>query len=123
MFGTPAEQIIGLTRRLRQEGYSVLRMMSQPSRFTESSTYAVPTEGDLSGVIPTIAADLSDRAAEAAYAVEAAVLYAKQERPALQSVPRIAIGMSGGAMLLPIVMSREPARTRVQFPSRAAWTT
>jgi predicted esterase len=108
MFGTPGDQIIGLTRRLRQEGYCVLRMMSQPSRFTENTSYALPAEGDFGDAVPAIAADLTDRAAEAAYAVEAAVLYAKQERPALRNVPRVAIGMSGGAMLLPIVLSREP---------------
>ncbi|HYC99978.1 MAG TPA: alpha/beta hydrolase [Phycisphaerales bacterium] len=108
MFGTPTDQIVGLTRRLRQEGYSVLRMMSQPSRFTESVTYALPLDGDLAAAIPPIAADLTDRAAEAAYAVESAVLYVQQERPALRGLPRFAIGMSGGAMLLPVVVAREP---------------
>lgn len=108
MFGTPSEPIVGLVKRLRQEGYSVLRMLSQPSRFTQSTTYALPLEGDFSAAIKPIAADLTDRAAEAAYAVEAAVLYAKQERPVLRTLPRIAIGMSGGAMLLPIVLAREP---------------
>ncbi len=108
MFGTPGDQIVALIRRLRQEGYSVLRMMAQPSRFTESVTYSLPLEGDISGIVPQISAELTDRAAEAAYAVESAVLYAKQQRPALRSLPRIAVGMSGGAMLLPIVVAREP---------------
>lgn len=108
MFGTPTDQIIGLTRRMRQEGYTVLRMMSQPSRFTESITYKLALEGDITADVPSIAADLTDRAAEAAYAVESAVLYAVQERPELRGLPRLAVGMSGGAMLLPIVLSREP---------------
>jgi len=109
MFGTPVDQIVGLVKKLRQEGYCVLRMMSQPSRFTESVTYALPLDGDASGAMPRIAADLADRAAEAAYAVEAAVQYAEQERPALARLPRAAVGMSGGAMLLPIVLSRNPS--------------
>ncbi len=108
MFGTPTDQIVALVRRMRQEGYSVLRMMSQPSRLTESITYALPLEGDIAAAVPPIAADLTDRAAEAAYAVESAVLYAKQERPELRNLPRFGVGMSGGAMLLPIVLAREP---------------
>jgi predicted esterase len=108
MFGTPTEPIVALIRRLRQEGYCVLRMLSQPSRFTESVTYALPLDGDIAAAITPIAADLGDRAAEAAYAVESAVLYAKQERPGLRTLPRFAIGMSGGAMLLPVVLAREP---------------
>ncbi|MBY0309118.1 MAG: alpha/beta hydrolase [Phycisphaerales bacterium] len=108
MFGTPGDQIAAIARRFRQEGYSVLRMLSQPSRFTESVSYLLPLEGELAATVPPIAADLSDRAAEAAYAVEAAVLYAKQERPVLIGKPRVVVGMSGGAMLLPIVLAREP---------------
>ncbi|MDP1663090.1 MAG: alpha/beta hydrolase [Phycisphaerales bacterium] len=108
MFGTPGDQIVALIRRLRQDGYSVLRMMAQPARFTESVTYSLPLEGDFSNEVPAIAAELTDRAAEAAYAVESAVLYANQQRPALRSLPRMAVGMSGGAMLLPIVIAREP---------------
>ena len=108
MFGTPTDQIVALIKRMRQEGYSVLRMMSQPSRFTESVTYPLEMEGDIAGAVQPIAADLTDRASEAAYAVEAATLYAGQLRPALCSLPRLAVGMSGGAMLLPIVLAREP---------------
>ena len=108
-FGTPTDQIVALIRRLRLEGYAVLRMMAQPSRFTESVTYSLPLEGDITASVPAIAADLSDRAAEAAYAVEAGVLYAQQERPELRALPRLAIGMSGGAMLLPVVVAREPS--------------
>jgi pimeloyl-ACP methyl ester carboxylesterase len=107
-FGTPLDQIMGLVRRLRQEGYCVLRMLAQPSRFTESVTYPLPLEGDMSASIPVIAADLNDRAAEAAYAVEAAVMYTRQERPELLKLPRAVLGMSGGAMLLPVVVAREP---------------
>lgn len=107
-FGTPVDQIMGLVRRLRQEGYCVLRMLAQPSRFTESVTYRLPLEGDMSATIPAIAAELNDRAAEAAYAVEAGVMYTCQERPELLKLPRAVLGMSGGAMLLPVVLAREP---------------
>ncbi len=109
MFGAPQEQITGLVKRLRQSGYAVLRMMAHPSRFTERMTFAVPLTGDLLGVAAEIAGELTDRAAECAYAVEAASAYVLQERPMLVGLPRAGLGMSGGAMVLPTVVARDPS--------------
>jgi pimeloyl-ACP methyl ester carboxylesterase len=108
MFATPGEQLAELTKQLRQRGYAVLRMMAHPSRFTENIRFFAPTTGDLNPIGSLIADELTNRAAEAAYAVEAALAYVYQERPALRSVKRAAIGTSGGAMILPTVLAREP---------------
>lgn len=108
MFGTPRELIDETTRRLRAKGWAVLRMLAQPSRFTERVDFAV-NANDIEGSAKQIGRVLQDRGAECAYSVQAAMLQVLQERPDLANSPRVALGMSGGAMVLPTVVAREPA--------------
>lgn len=110
MFGTPGDQIADLVKLLRQRGYAVLRMMAHSSRFTETIRFAAPldNDADITAAGATIARELTDRAAECAYAIEAAVAYVRQERPSLSTLPLAAVGMSGGAMVLPTVTARDP---------------
>ena len=107
MFGTPRDTVDGFVRGLRREGIAVVRMLSQPSRFTERVEFDIDLD-DMDPSAEQVAAVLTGRAAECAYAVEAAFEYITTERPETAGVPRIAVGMSGGAMVLPTVMAREP---------------
>ena len=109
LFGTPPATLDLVTRRLRGDGWAVLRMMSQPSRFTAKATFEIDT-GDPAPGLKLVATEFDDRTAECAYAVEAAFAFVERTHPDLARLPRIAVGMSGGAMTLPTVVAREPGR-------------
>jgi len=107
MFGTPRESVDGFVRRMRREGVAVVRMLSHPSRFTERVEFDIDLDR-MDRSAEQVASVLTGRAAECAYAAEAAFDYLARERPETVGVPRIGVGMSGGAMVLPTVMAREP---------------
>lgn len=109
LFGTPPGTLDRLTNDLRRRGYAVLRMLAQPSRFTERITFVIDTN-ELDGSARAIAAEMDSRAAECAYAVQGAFAHVERLRPDLAGLPRAAIGFSGGAMTLPTVVAREPER-------------
>lgn len=111
IFGTPEGSIEGLVASLRARGWCVLRMLAQPSRFTQRIVFqfdpaASSAEVDANG--QEIATALGDRAAECAYAVQGAFEHVNAKHPNLAKLPRVAIGCSGGAITLPIVVAREP---------------
>jgi len=109
MFGTP-EPILNLfISRLTAQGWGVVRMMAQPSRFTQKTVFKVDT-ADPAAAAGSIAAEFDQRSAECAFAVQAAMEFVARERPALAPLPRIAVGMSGGAMTMPTVLALEPER-------------
>lgn len=109
LFGQPEPVIELLIRQRRAAGWGVLRMMAQPSRFTERRSVAVdPQRLDVAAA--GIAADLTDRAAECAYAVEAAIAHLLVRRPELAGRPIAAVGMSAGAMTMPTIIARDPER-------------
>ncbi len=106
LFNTPEPVIEFVIGKLRERGWAVLRMMAQPSRFTERAEFIIdPQHLDTSA--QRIASVLTDRAAECAYAVQSAFVYSFERRPDLAKRPRIALGMSGGAMTLPTVVARD----------------
>lgn len=108
LFGTPDDVVVGLLQNMRARGWGVLRLLSQPSRFTEQRTFRLTPETDIDAEGARIADVLTDRAAECAYAVHAALLYLRQERPETATVPTALVGMSGGAITLPTVLARDP---------------
>lgn len=110
MFGTPELVIDEFTRRLRGDGWWVVRMLSQPSRFTERVEFAIDGSADPVPAAAQIADRLSARAAECAYAAHAAMARLEDIRPELAQMPRVAVGNSGGAMTLPTVVALEPDR-------------
>jgi len=107
MFGTPEPIIHSTVRRLRAAGWTVLRMLSHPGRFTQKSTFEVDP-ADLEEAGATIAAVFNQRAAEVAFSVEGALGHVHQTRPALETKRHVLLGMSGGAMALPTVYARTP---------------
>lgn len=109
LFGTPDSAILPMIRSLRARGWGVMRMLAHSSRFTEKATFTINPGDDLDALGKRIAATLTGRAAECAYSVQAAMLYLRQERPETIQSPKVLIGMSGGAMILPTVMAREPS--------------
>lgn len=111
VFGTPEGTVEATVASLRSHGWHVLRMLAQPSRFTQRITFDVDLEAsdeamDAKGA--QIAAVLSDRAAECAYAVQGAFGHMLAKHAELAQLPRIVIGFSGGAITLPVVVAREP---------------
>ncbi len=110
MFGTPEGTVEQLTRRLRAHGWHVLRMLAHPSRFTQRVRFEVDLERPLLGPASDVAREMGDRAAECAYAARAAFAHIERSRPRLAGLPRVSIGFSGGAMVLPTVVALEPER-------------
>jgi len=108
IFGTPWNVIDQAVGHLRAQGWSVLRLVAHPSRFTEKATFRISDSADIDEQAKLLAAVLSDRSAECAYAVEAGVREIERQRPALKGCPRLAFGMSGGAMVLPTVVALNP---------------
>lgn len=109
MLGTPKPIIDTMVGIFRARGWSVLRLLSHPSRFTEHATFEVDT-ADLTGTVARISDTLTGRAAEAAYAVEAGLDHVLGLRPELGELPTVLLGMSGGAMISPVIHARAPER-------------
>lgn len=107
MFGTPEPVIDSVVGQLRGRGWHVLRMLTHSSRFTQRAEFEVEAGGEVAGVAAEIAGVLGDRAAECAFAVEAACGYFASNSPGLPVDRRVALGMSGGGMILPTVVARE----------------
>lgn len=112
VFGTPEGILASFTNALRARGWLVVRMLAQPSRFTERVVFPIDAREPLDRPARRIAEELGDRAAECAYAVQGVLAHLERQRPSLAGLPRIAIGFSGGAITLPTVVAREPSRYR-----------
>lgn len=112
LLGTPMGTMNALATLLRRDGWLVVRMMAQPSRFTQDITFELDAAGDVAAQAAFIAKELDGRAAECAYSVEGVLGHLEEKRPELKGLPRVAIGFSGGAITLPTIMAREPARYR-----------
>jgi len=110
IFGTPKGVIEDFIGSLRGRGYMVLRMLAHPSRFTERVSFTIATDLDLEAQARRVAEVFTDRAAETAYAVQAAMMYVRQQRPEVRSMPAVLMGMSGGGVVLPTVLARDPGR-------------
>jgi len=108
IFGTPRPTVEGFVGELRARNYAVLRALAHPSRFTEQVTFGIVESSDLQPQAELVARTLTDRAAECAYAVQAALLHTKDITPELRDVPVTLLGLSGGAMVAPTVVARNP---------------
>ncbi|MFN0011509.1 MAG: alpha/beta hydrolase family protein [Phycisphaerales bacterium] len=110
IFGTPATLVDQCVSTLRARGYGVVRLLAHPSRFTERVLfdYTGTSDEEFDAFAKRIAAELGDRVAECAYAIEDAVERIARERPETEGLSRIALGMSGGAMVLPTVVAKNP---------------
>jgi hypothetical protein len=110
MFGTPRPLVDGAVEQLRDAGWAVVRMMSHPSRFTERFEITVDASDGVEDEAGRIARELGERVAEAAYAASAALDEAARRHPWMADAPHVAMGMSGGAMVLSSVIALEPER-------------
>jgi hypothetical protein len=110
LLGTPPGTVDALVRMLRDQGWAVLRMWAQPSRFTQTVSFDIDLSADAADGAKTISGELTDRLAECAYAVQGAFDHVEKARPQLASLPRVAVGFSGGALTMPTVVAREPDR-------------
>lgn len=110
LLGTPSGVLEPLTKMLREDGWYVLRMWAQPSRFTEYKDVPIDMTGDISTQADALALELQDRLSEVAYSVQAAFYQVEIAHPELAPLPRVSVGMSGGALTMPTVIAREPDR-------------
>ncbi|MBL9030820.1 MAG: prolyl oligopeptidase family serine peptidase [Phycisphaerae bacterium] len=106
-FGEPKALTDRIVRQLQGRGFGVVRMVSQPSRFTEKMTFTID-KADPDSALGAIAGELGQRAAECAYAAEGAMAHVRAAHPEVAALPRFAVGASGGAMVMPTVLAREP---------------
>lgn len=109
IFGNPEPTLDPLVLALRRRGYAVLRMLCQPSRFTEYVLLEVHPD-ELESSARKIARQFDNRTAECAYAAQGAWAFVEQHRPAIRDLPCLVVGLSGGAITLPTVVAREPKR-------------
>ncbi|MFG0282956.1 MAG: alpha/beta hydrolase [Phycisphaerales bacterium JB039] len=110
MFGTPRPVVDAAVEQLRSAGWGVVRMMSHPSRFTERFVVVADPADGVEDDAAVIARELGERVAEAAYASRAAMDEAVRRFPWMGEGPLVALGMSGGAMILSTVVALEPER-------------
>lgn len=103
LFGTPEPMIDRYERSLRRRGWTVLRMLAPSSRFTQRLRVEVDARDGLDDEAQTLADELTDRAAEVAYATDAGIAHAHTLRPELADRPVVLIGMSGSAIASPTV--------------------
>ena len=108
LLGTPEPILDMFADRLRKQGWGVVRMVAQPSRFTEREIFTVDLT-DPAASVAAISDEMNERVAEAAFAAEAAMVHVKRKHPELPD-HRVAVGMSGGGMILPTVVAREPEK-------------
>jgi hypothetical protein len=111
MLGTPEPVVEGLITRLREEGFGVLRCLTHPARYCAHVKFDLDFQNPDEG-LKTIAAELDDRVAEYAFAVQAAWVAVESKFPEVAGLPKAAIGMSGGAIALPTIVALEPERYR-----------
>lgn len=109
MLGTPQPIIEGMIRYWRRAGFSVVRLLSHPSRFTERVEIDV-AEGQEIEVGKLLADLYDDRTAENAYAVHAGLDHWFAQRADLEDKPLIYVGMSGGAIVGPAALTYKPDR-------------
>lgn len=109
MFGTPEPIVDATERYFTHEGYSVLRMLSHPSRFTQHTVLSY-LDGRTESLAKNAAHIADQRIAECAYATDAALDHVFEAREDLRDKPVVLIGMSGGAMALPSVYAYSPDR-------------
>lgn len=107
LLGTPPGTIEQFVRAVNSQGWAVLRMLAQPSRFLERIDFEIDPRQDLSGPGRLIADAFDHRIGECAFAVEAVMKHVSSMRPTLGALPRVAVGFSGGAITLPAVVARE----------------
>lgn len=109
MLGTPEPVVEGLIARLRDEGFAVLRCLTHPARYCAKGEVEIDFLAPEAG-LRLAAAELDQRVAEYAYAVQAAWRHVEAAHPEVRSLPRAAVGFSGGAIALPTIVALEPDR-------------
>lgn len=107
LLGTPPGTIEQFVRAVNSQGWAVLRMLAQPSRFLERIDFEIDPRQDLAGPGRLIAGAFDNRIGECGFAVEGAMKHLIREHPSLAGLPRVAVGFSGGAITLPTVVARE----------------
>jgi len=110
MVATPPGTLASTTQLLLDEGWAVLRMLSQPARFNQDASFTIDPAKDAHAQIGPMSDLANQRAAEVAYAAQAAWAHVEAARPALAAVPKAVVGFSAGAITIPTTIAREPQR-------------
>ncbi len=110
LLGTPEPTIESLVKAMTSRGWVVVRMLAQPSRFTEKAHFDLDAGAPMGPQGERIARAMSERLAECAYAVEGAMAHVEALDPTLRALPRVGVGFSAGAFTMPTVIARDPSR-------------
>lgn len=105
LYGEPRGLFNTLSAALVDDGWAVLRLYSPPSRFMETHLLTLDP-ADPAASAAAAAAWFDQRFAEVAYAVEAGLAKAEQIDATLKNQPWAVLGMSGGAIAAPAVVTR-----------------
>jgi len=106
LFGVPGFVNDAIVRTMRREGWTVVRMLAPPSRFTEREVITVAHPTGISEAAELAADRLDHRLAETAYAAEAALRRARTTDPDLSGKPVVLYASSGSALAAPAVAAR-----------------
>lgn len=110
MVATPPGTLSGITQLLLDDGWAVLRMLSQPARFNQNVVFNIDPQQAPEAQIEPMADLANQRAAEVAYAAQAAWAHLEHTRPDYAPLPKAVIGFSAGAITIPTTLAREPDR-------------
>ena len=106
LFGVPGFINNAIVRAMQRDGWTVVRMLAPPSRFTEREVITVEGPAGIAGAAEVAANSLDDRVAETAYAAQAALEHARAQAPDLSNPPTVLYASSGSALAAPAVAAR-----------------
>ena len=106
LFGVPGFVNDAIVRSMRRDGWTVVRMLAPPSRYTEREVITVRGTAGIARAAASAAERLDDRLAETAYAAEAALGHARARHPGLADQPVTLFAASGSALAAPAVAAR-----------------
>ena len=112
MFGTPRYIIEEWTAALFDRGWTVVRLLAHSSRFTERVVFDLSDRRSARACAEEVAGVIDLRLWGCGYTLEAALRTVEMETPELRTLPRVAFGLSGGAIALPALVGWEPDRYR-----------
>lgn len=107
MFEMPVGTLDAMSSAMTRRGLGVLRMVAMPPRLVERLRVEIDAD-HIDAAARTVAAEVDDRQAEAAFAVQAALAHLHESRPETAKAPAALVGASAGAIAVPTVAALDP---------------
>lgn len=107
MFEMPVGTLDAMSSAMTRRGLGVLRMVAMPPRLVERLVVEIDVD-HIDAAAGSVAAEVDDRQAEAAFAVQAALAHLHERRPETVNAPSALVGASAGAIAVPTVAALKP---------------